>query len=114
MSIKQHLMALRRIRLQHEGTAGTQLQVSGHDLAPDPTDDQMLLAPVELEGLTQLKLQRDKGFDQRLASIASPAPDEFGDAAVVTAKARCLQLRMQLARCADLAWASESPSPAPW
>ena len=62
MGVEQHLVALRRVGLQDEGTAGAQLQVRGQNLAPDAADDQMLFAPVELEGFAQFELQRDIGL----------------------------------------------------
>ena len=72
------------------------------DLAPDAADDQVLFAPVELEGFAQFELQRDIGFADRRAAVGPPAPDEFGDPAVVAGEAGCLQFAEQFQRaCAD-------------
>ena len=56
MGIEQHLVALRRVGLNDEGPAGTQLQVGHQHLAPDAADHQAFFAPVELEGFAQLEL----------------------------------------------------------
>ena len=50
----------------------------------------MLFAPVELKGFSQLELERHVGIDDDCAAFDSPATDEFGDSAVVTGKAGCL------------------------
>jgi len=56
-------------------------------LAPDTANQQMLFAPVELKGFSQLELERYVGVDYCGSAFDSPAPNEFGDAAVVAGKA---------------------------
>ena len=83
MGGEQHFVALRRVGLHDEGATGAELQVRSEYLAPDPADDQVFFAPVELEGFAQLEVQRDIGFAERRPALGAPAPDEFGDPAVV-------------------------------
>src|SRR5512132_1351512 len=101
-AIKDRVWALRRVRLQDKGPAGTQFQVGSQNLAPDPANHQMLFAPVKLEGFTQFKAQRDVGFDQRLPTILAPASNKFGHPAVVAVKARGPDFAEQLQRGASV------------
>jgi hypothetical protein len=57
-------------------------------------DHQALFAPVKLERLTQIELQRHEGFDI-FASAGTPGSDEVGDAGVATAITAGLDLRKQ-------------------
>lgn len=50
-------------------------------LAPKRAHHQALFAPVELEGLTQIKLQRHERLDL-LTNIRAPGPDEVNDTGV--------------------------------
>ncbi len=86
MSIEQHLVALRGVRLQDKGAAGTEFQVCRQNLAPHPANDQPLFAPVELEGFAQFESQRNVGFDQCLSSVLAPASNKLGDPTVIAAK----------------------------
>ena len=88
---EQHFVALRRVGLHDEGATGAELQVRRQYPAPDPANDQMFFAPVELEGFPQFEVQRDIGFADRCAAVGPPAPDEFGDPAVVAGESPCLQ-----------------------
>jgi hypothetical protein len=68
------------------------------DLQPlvDAADDQRLLAPVELEGLTQLEAQRHIGVAQCDAALAgAPLADVVGQPAVAAGIARRDELRKQ-------------------
>ena len=96
VSIKQHLVALARIRHQPEGAGRAQLHVRELDLAPDPADGQVLLAPVELKSLAPLEAQRHirrAGRDRTL--VGSPPTDKLGDTAVAAFKALGLKLGVQ-------------------
>ena len=48
VGVEQHFVALHRVRLDDKRLAEAQLEVRGHDLAPDATDHQVFFAPVEL------------------------------------------------------------------
>ena len=87
MGVKQHLMTLRRVRLQNESAAGAKLQVGGENLAPDATNDQVLFAPVKLKGFAKLESERDISFDLCLPATHSPASDKLGYPTVVARKA---------------------------
>lgn len=86
MCIEQHFVALGGIRLQHKGSAGTQLQVCRQYLAPHTADEKSLLTPIELEGLPKFKSQRHKRLDQRLPTSIPPPADKLSDTAVVAVK----------------------------
>ena len=57
------------------------------NFAPDTADWKVLFTPVKLEGFSQLELERYGGVDYCGSAFDSPAPNEFGDAAVVAGKA---------------------------
>jgi hypothetical protein len=83
MGIKQHLVALARIRNQPECATGAQLHVGDLDVSKQGTDQQPFFAPVELKGLTQCERQRDKGTP-RLALLTSPRANEGRELTVAT------------------------------
>ena len=84
MRVKQHLVALAGVGHQPERTAGTQLHVGNLDLVEDAPHHQALFAPVKLERLTQIKLQRHEG-PHCLAFIAAPRPNEIGHPGIAPA-----------------------------
>ena len=98
MGIKQHFVALRGIGRYHEGSTGAEFEVRRQDLAPEAADQEMLFAPVELEGFAQLEFERDIGVDCHGSAFDSPTPDKFGDSTVVSCKAGCLDLSKQFQR----------------
>ena len=98
VGIKQHFVALRGIGRYDEGSTGAEFEVRRQDLAPDAADQEMLFAPVELEGFAQLELERDIGVDRHGSAFNSPTPDKFGDAAVVPRKAGSLDFMEQFQR----------------
>ncbi len=74
----------------------------GENLAPDATNDQVLFAPVELEGFAQFEVERDEGLADRRAAVGPPAPDELGDPAVGARESGRLQFTKQLQRGAPI------------
>jgi hypothetical protein len=60
MGIKQHLVALARVRNQPECATGAQLHVGDLDASKQATDQQTLFAPVKLKRLAERKSQRYK------------------------------------------------------
>ena len=98
VGIEQHLMPLRRIRLKDEGATGAQFQMGREDLAPDAADDEMFLAPVELESFAQLELERNIRPRHGLPAGVPPPPNEFGHPAVIALKSLRLEFREQLQR----------------
>ena len=96
MGIEEHLVALAGIGHQHEGTARAQFQMSQLQFAPDPAHHQPLLAPVELERLPQLELQRHEGARGHLPrGSLTPGTNEIGQHRVATAITLCLELGVQ-------------------
>ncbi len=79
------------VRQHDNGATGAQLQVSDDHFGPDATGYQMIFAPVELEGFAQVEFERNVGFDQRLAPVFPPAPDELTDPNGTAVKASGLQ-----------------------
>ena len=75
MGIKQHLVALRRVRHEPEAAACAQLHVGDLHLVEHPAHKHAFLAPVELEGLAILEGQGHKGLGA-LASLLAPGADE--------------------------------------
>ena len=59
--VKQHLVALAWVGHQPERATGAQLHVRDLHLVVNASHHHAFIAPVKLEGLTQLKLQRHKG-----------------------------------------------------
>ena len=100
--VEQHLVALRRIRLNDKGAAVTELEVRHEDLAPKAANEQTFFAPVELVRFPRRELQRHEGAHHRFATVRTPAPDEFGDAAVVAVESLRLDLGKQLERRSSL------------
>jgi hypothetical protein len=82
------------VGLNDEGPAGAQLQVGHQELAPHPADDQPSSLQSNWKASPRLELERHVGFGDRRPAALPPAPDEFGDPAVVAVKARRLQLGM--------------------
>jgi hypothetical protein len=103
MGIKQHLVALAGIGEQHEGAARAQLHVRHLQAPPHPGDDQPFLAPVELEGLPQLKLERHEGTPERLAATPAPVPDKVGHQRVAARIPLGLEFGQQRAGAAPVA-----------
>ena len=62
----------------------------------DATHHQAFLAPVELEGLSQVELQGHEGFDV-FACICPPGPNKVGDTGIPTGITAGLDLHKQYA-----------------
>jgi len=84
VGIEQHLVALPRVGHQPEGTTGAQLQVGYLQFVEHAAHQQSLLAPVELEGLTQLETQGHKGPGGILGALQAPSANEVGHGAIAT------------------------------
>ena len=100
VGIEQHLVALAGVGHQPEGAAGTQLEVRDLHVVVDAAHQQSFLAPVELEGLAELKAHRHEGFAGRLTLLLAPVTDEIGQPAVAAPVALGLQLGQQRPGCA--------------
>ncbi len=74
------------------------------DLAPDAADQEVLFAPVELEGFAQFEFERHVGIDRNGPAGQPPAPDKLRDAAVVARKTRSLDFTEQFQRAALVAF----------
>jgi hypothetical protein len=103
VGIEQHLVALRGVGDQPERARRAQLQVRKLKAPVDATDDQTLLAPVELERIAKLEAQRHEGTgDADLALLVTPAADVVGQPRIAADVAQGLQLHMQRPRRAPL------------
>ena len=83
MRIKQHFVALRRIRHQPKRATGAQLHMRNLQLVKQSAYQQAFLTPVKLEGFAVLKDKRHKGFGG-LASLLAPGANRVGNRAVAT------------------------------
>src|SRR5450631_4470888 len=81
MCIKEHFVALRRVRHKPECTTSAQLHVSNLRLIKQPAHQQAFFTPVELEGLAVLKEKRHKGFG-RLPTLFAPGANKVGHRAI--------------------------------
>ena len=61
MGIEQHLVGLQRIGAQQKGPAVRQLDVRHLQLRAFAAQNSKVLAPVKLEGIARVKMQRHKG-----------------------------------------------------
>ena len=96
MGIEQHLVALAGVGHQYKGSAGAQLGVCDQQFAPDATDDERFLAPVELESVSQFQLERHKGPRRNVGTgLLAPVPDEVAEHRVATGVALRLDLGVQ-------------------
>src|SRR3989338_867169 len=95
VGVEQHFVAVARVGYQPERTAGAQLEVRYLQASVDAANDQALFAPVELERLAQLELQRHKGT-WSLACTPSPVADESSELAVATLIAFRFDLRKHI------------------
>ena len=106
MGIEQHLVALPRVGHQPEGTTGAELQMGHLQFVEHAANQQSLLAPVELEGLTQLETQGHKGPDGILGALHPPSANEVGHGAVAAAVSLSLNLCKQCLATAPCALGS--------
>ena len=96
VGIEQHLVALAGVGHQPERPAGAQLHVRHLQPVVDATHHQAFFAPIELEGLAELEVQRHEGPGHRTGAFSlAPGADEVGHAAVAAAVARGLDLGIQ-------------------
>ena len=106
MGIEQHLMGLQRIGAQQEGPAVRQLDMRHLQLRAFATQDRKVLAPVELEGIAGVKMQRNKSPAPRrllLALPIRPPPTRKGrDTGIRAGEAKRHQIGVQLLHCAPL------------
>ena len=103
VGIEQHLVALTRVGHQPERPARAQLHVRHLQLAVNPANDQRLVAPVELERLSQLERQRHEGLRCAGAvTLNSPLPNEVGQPRVAAGVTRLADLLVQRLRRAAL------------
>lgn len=112
MGIEQHFVALRRVGLNDERLAITELQVRYRQLSPHATDDQMLFAPVELVRFSRGKLHGYKRFGDGSAASFPPLADELGDPAVIAVESQLLQFGEASRRFAGLEQDGGRPFPA--
>ena len=105
VGIKQHLVALARIRHQPEGTTGAQLGVRQLHPPAQATDEGVLGAPVKLEGLTMRKPQgNERAFGGGQSFTGFPIPRECTHATVTSGVAQRAQRQPHLSFCASLAF----------
>ena len=82
MGVKQHLMGLAEVGGEHEGAAGRQLGVRGLQALAHAAHEQVLAAPVELEGLAHLEAHGHEGHARgRIGLRLLPALGELIDRA---------------------------------
>jgi hypothetical protein len=97
MGIKQHFVTLAGVGHQPEGATGAQLHVGDLHAVVDAAHHHAFLAPVKLEGFTQIELQGHEGFEV-FTSVGAPGADVVGDPGVATCIATGLDLCKQCAR----------------
>ena len=100
MGIKQHLVRLQKIRPDDECPAVAKLRMSHLQFGAFIADDRPVFRPVELEGLTWIKGQRNerpasRGLQLSL-QIGFPFPSKSSNAIVGTLVAKAHQIGMQL------------------
>ena len=72
MGIEQHLMGLQWIGTQQKGPAVRQLDMGHLQLGALAAQNRKILAPVELEGIARVKVQRHEGPAPRRLLFALP------------------------------------------
>ena len=103
VGIEQHLVALARVGHQPERPRSAQLQVRHLHAVVDATHHQPFFAPVKLERIAQLELQRHEGGGRHGLPLAlPPSPDEVGQAAIAAVIALRLDQRQQRSRATPL------------